>query len=280
MSESGRLVASALVAPDATIAEDLDVCDALGGLLYGLSRLKLDRSLAMSAALRRRLAGRVGYFHHSRLFTLGEESRWTRQRDALRRSVELAHDLATNVILATSGPAAPEMTWEQAADALAEAVAPVLIEARAAGVRICVEQTNVLRQDISFVTSLADLAAMAAHTGLSVCADMFWSWRERDLDGALRRCMPHLGLIQIADSAAGTMSMPDRLVPGDGVVPFRALLGGMLKAGYQGDWDLEVLGPRITAEGATSVLHRSVQHVAAILDELREAHDVLEPATS
>jgi sugar phosphate isomerase/epimerase len=250
----------------AGIAQDLDLCDDLGDLSYGLSRLKLGPDLELSAELVKRLVGRVAYVHHSRLFTLDDEDRWAAQRTALIQSLELAHRTQATVVIATTGPAGALLTWEQAADAFTRAVAPVLPTARSLGVRICVEQTNVLRHDISFVTTLADLVTLAAHSGVAICADMFWSWRERDLAESIRLSIPDLGLIQVADYQLGTMSMPDRVVLGDGVIPFEWLVTQFAAAGYQGLWDLELLGPRIAHEGSASALRRGAQRMSEVLE--------------
>ena len=39
-------------------------------------------------------------------------------------------------------------------------------------------------------------------------------------------------------------------MPGDGDIPFDRILGPLLAAGYTGAFDLELIGPRIEAEGA------------------------------
>ena len=131
--------------------------------------------------------------------------------------------------------------------------------------RVCVEQTNVLRHDIGFVTTLGDLARLAAESGAWICADMFWSWRERDLAGSLRACGPRLGLVQLADAVPTSVSMPDRVVPGDGIVPLGWVIGQFAAAGYRGFFDVELLGPRIAAEGARQAMTRGVRHVSTLL---------------
>jgi sugar phosphate isomerase/epimerase len=251
-----------LADPHATIDEDLELCDELGGAKYGLTLPKY-RAWTGGAA---RLAGRVAYVHHGRLFTLDDESAWPSQRTALVRTLELAHETGAAAVLATTGPAGSLTTWEQALSAFAAAYEPLAARAGALGVRVCVENTNVLRQDAGFVTTLGDLARLAAESGAWICADMFWSWRERDLAGSLRACGPRLGLVQLADAVPTSVSMPDRVVPGDGVVPLGWIIGQFAAAGYQGYFDVELLGPRITAEGAWQAMTRGVRYVSALLD--------------
>ena len=56
-------------------------------------------------------------------------------------------------------------------------------------------------------------------------------------------------LVQVSDFAVGTLATPDRLVPGDGDIPLARILGQVLDAGYAGVFDLELIGPKIDAEG-------------------------------
>ena len=56
-------------------------------------------------------------------------------------------------------------------------------------------------------------------------------------------------LVQVSDFAVGTLSTPNRLVPGDGDIPLDRILGQVLDAGYAGCFDLELIGPAIEAEG-------------------------------
>ena len=254
-------VVSPLADTHATIDEDLELCDELGGAKYGLTLGKY-RAWTGRAA---RLAGRVAYVHHGRLFTLDDESAWPGERAALARTLELAHETGAGAVLATTGPAGALTTWEQALSAFAAAYEPLAARAGALGVRVCVEQTNVLRHDIGFVTTLGDLARLAAESGAWICADMFWSWRERDLAGSLRACGPRLGLVQLADAVPTSVSMPDRVVPGDGIVPLGWVVGQFAAAGYRGFFDVELLGPRIAAEGAWQAMTRGVRHVSSLL---------------
>ena len=95
-------VVNPLADPHATIDQDLELCDELGGAKYGLTLGKY-RAWTGRAA---RLAGRVAYVHHGRLFTLDDESAWPGERAALARTLELAHEVGAEAVLATTGPAA------------------------------------------------------------------------------------------------------------------------------------------------------------------------------
>jgi sugar phosphate isomerase/epimerase len=57
-------------------------------------------------------------------------------------------------------------------------------------------------------------------------------------------------------------------VPGDGDIPLRRILGQVLAAGYDGCFDLELIGPRIEEEGYESACRRAVDALGAMLTEL------------
>ena len=74
----------------------------------------------------------------------------------------------------------------------------------------------------------------------------------------------------MSDYVLGDRSVPGRAVPGDGAVPLERLIGDLLDAGYEGRFDVEVLGPRIDAEGHVSAVNRSLAHMNTILTALDE----------
>src|SRR5260370_26177730 len=88
-------------------------------------------------------------------FHLADPNRWDAQRGRLIRSIETAVAVGARRIVFTTGPFAP-LTWEEAADALEDALAPVLIEARARDVDFAIETTNSLRCAVGFLHTLRD----------------------------------------------------------------------------------------------------------------------------
>jgi len=200
-------------------------------------------------------------------FTLDRPERWDEERAALVAIIDHAARVGAELVYGVTGPAG-SLTWEAAIEALGEAVAPVLEHSRAIGVPLLVETTNVLRQDINVITTLRDLVTVAEQTGLAICADLFWCWREPGLDATIARLAPHTKLVQVSDYVPGIVSMPDRRVPGDGIVPFERLLAPFLEHGYAGRFDVELVGPAITAEGPARAIVRGAEHIGGILDRL------------
>ena len=167
----------------------------------------------------------------------------------------------------TTGPAGP-LPWEEAADALEAALAPVLAEARSRGVPFAIEHTNSLRVDVGFVHTLADAIDLARRLDAGVCMEVNACWAERGLADTITAGADRLRLVQVSDFAVGTLSTPNRLVPGDGDIPLERILGQVLAAGYDGCFDLELIGPRIDEEGYDPACRRSIDRLTEMLDVL------------
>ena len=71
--------------------------------------------------------------------------------------------------------------------------------------------------------------------------------------------------MQVSDFAVGTLSTPNRLVPGDGDIPLRRIIGQVIDAGYDGVFDLELIGPRIVEEGYEPATRRALHVLEDLL---------------
>jgi sugar phosphate isomerase/epimerase len=80
--------------------------------------------------------------------------------------------------------------------------------------------------------------------------------------------MPGCQLVQVCDYVYGDRSLPSRAVPGEGAIPVRRILEWTLQAGYTGAFDLELIGPRIDAEGRLAAVRRSADILGETLREL------------
>jgi sugar phosphate isomerase/epimerase len=200
-------------------------------------------------------------------FHLDEPKQWEAQRERLERALDAAATLGPGCLVFTTGPAGA-LTWEEAADALQEAMAPLLSDARARGIRFALEHTNPLRVDVGFVHTLADDMDLARRLGTGVCMEINACWAERGLRETIQAGVDTLALVQVSDYAIGTLSTPNRLVPGDGDLPIERILRDVLDAGYTGMFDLELIGPRIEEEGYGPAIRRSVDWLTAALERI------------
>jgi len=196
--------------------------------------------------------------------TVANPSRWADERRALLDALDTAAGVGADVLYTTTGPG-HELEWDEAAARFADAVAPAVEHARQLGIALAIENTLPLRADLSFVHRLADAVDLARLAGMSVCADLFSAWNERDLFRTIRDGAELFALVQVADYVLGTFQTPGRAVPGDGVVDIARQLEEVLAAGYSGPVETELSGPAITAEGVAAAGARSLAVVGELL---------------
>ena len=263
-----RISVSAICTFDWTMAEDLDFWASAGITNVGVSVAKLERAGWDEAVSRTAAAGlRVTNLIGLGPFHLADPQRWEAQRSRLDRAVAAAVTLGAECLVFTTGPATP-LDWDEAAAALTEALGPVLVEARARGVRFAIEHTNSLRVDVGFVHTLADVIDLARGLDVGVCMEINACWAERNLAVTVRDGVEVIRLVQVSDFAVGTLSTPNRLVPGDGDIPMERILATVLEAGYEGCFDLELIGPAIKDEGYASSVNRSIDWLGDALTRL------------
>jgi sugar phosphate isomerase/epimerase len=186
---------------------------------------------------------------------------------ALSRLIDAAAATGARCIYMLTG-GRDGLTWEQAAERFCRAIEPCVREAEQAGVGLAIENASSLYADIHLAHSLRDTITLAELAGLGICIDLFHCWAEADLAGLLRRALPRTQLIQLSDYVLGDRALPARAVPGDGAIPIEPFVAQALAGGYRFGFDLELLGPRIDAEGRSAAAARACATVSAMLDGL------------
>ena len=136
------------------------------------------------------------------------------------------------------------------------------------GVALLVENAGPFNADIHIAHTLGDAIQLAERSGIGLCIELHACWFEAGLRDRFRAAMPLTGLVQVSDYVLGDRASPCRAVPGDGVIPLERLIGDVLEAGYQGLFDLELVGPRIAAEGARAATARAADYLSELLTRL------------
>jgi len=263
-----RVSLSAISTYSWSLEEDLRFYAAAGVTNIGVSVVKLEqagwdvgtRQVVDSGVQVSNLIG-LGPFH------LAAPDQWNRQRDRLHHALDAAQAVDAGCLIFTTGPAGA-LSWEDAADALDVALAPVVRDAVHRGVPFALEHTNSLRVDVGFVHTLRDVIDLARRLGTGVCMEINACWAERALRSTIADGIDVLQLVQVSDFAVGTLSTPNRLVPGDGDIPIERILSWVLDAGYEGCFDLELIGPRIDEEGYDAACRRSIETLGSMLEGL------------
>ena len=188
-------------------------------------------------------------------------------REALSRAIAMAAAIgAGSIYMLTGGRGA--LSWEAAADIFAEAIEPCRAEARDAGVVLSIENATAFYADLHLGNNLRDTILLAERAGIGVNIDIFAGWTEAGLHELVARALPICCLIQVSDYVYGDRGLPCRAVPGDGAIPLKPIIAQALDAGYAGAFDLELIGPRIDAEGQLEAVGRAAGNVGQMLREL------------
>lgn len=185
-------------------------------------------------------------------------------RANLSARIAAAQQLGARSIYMTTGGRGT-LTWEQAAKAFANAIAPCVAEAQRAGIALMIENAPPQYADLHIAHTLRDSITLAELAGIGVCIDLCGCWTEADLKALITQAVPRCHLVQVSDYVLGDRSLPSRAVPGDGAIPLPTLLQWLLDAGYEGAFDLELLGPRIDEEGSLAAAQRAVANLSDML---------------
>jgi sugar phosphate isomerase/epimerase len=258
-----RLSVSAICSYRQTLDEDIALWERLGVRRIGLTLAKLEAVGTEKGARQIAEAG----LDVTNVLTFGprlsDPTSWPAHVDRLLGAIEAARIMNADTLVVTTGPAG-QLTWEEAADRLAEYIAPL----QAADFPIAIEHTNSLRVDVGFVHTLRDMVDLARRLFVGVLCETNACWAERGLAATIRDGMDVIKLVQVSDFVVGTHDTPNRVVPGDGDIPLRRVLGDIITAGYSGSFDLELIGPRIEEEGYESAVRRAVDYTGTLLDSL------------
>lgn len=216
------------------------------------------------AAARLRDSGLTAAGLTHRAFAFANDGLAAQARERLNRTIEVAARIGAPTIIMTTGGRG-ELDWGESVTRFADAITPCLAHAQAAGIQLAIEPTSHLYADISIVHRLSDTAMVAQAAGIDVAIDLFACWVDSDIMAAIATATPATAIVQVSDYVPGDRSLPCRAVPGDGGVPLERLLGAIGRAGYRGWFDLEVIGPRLQAEGEEAGLRRAVTALGKML---------------
>ena len=162
---------------------------------------------------------------------------------------------------------APSLSWEEQAERARPLVRALLPEAERVGVRLAIEPVSQLRVDLGFLHTFHDALDFADEIDspwLGVVLEVNNAWIERGLYRNIADRLHRIAIVQVNDFKVGTLAASDRVVMGDGDIPLRRICRALENAGYRGWWDIELLGPRIEAEGYEAVVPRALAAFEAL----------------
>ncbi len=259
-----RLSVSALSSWSLSFNDDLRLWDELGVGAVGLFLDKLEAVGLEQAVTRVADAGLAVSSVACRGFDLDDPASWPGRRRILDRAVDAAAALSAGCLFVTAGPPG-RLDWSACVAALGDALSPVRDRACERGLPLAIEHTNPLRRDVGFIHTLADMVEVARDLDVGVVVELTNCWSERDVEATMTDGVDTFRLVQASDYVVGTVIATERAVPGDGDIPLGRLLARLDEAGYRGWVELEMLGPRIEAEGYGPAITRALAALEPLL---------------
>lgn len=247
------------LAPDRLEAQ-LGLVAALGASAISLEIEQVSFIGAKRAAAVIQDAGLSAALLTHRAFGFATPVKATQQRDRLKRSIDVAHTIGASAICLTSGPR-ESLLWPEALKRFAAEIHPCAEYAQSAGVALGLEPTSHLYADVSIAHRLSDVVTLARAAGINVGIDLFACWADSDIETAIVDAGPITAFVQISDYVLGDRALPCRAVPGDGDIPLDHLLQLILGTGFCGPIDIEIIGPRLEAEGRATGLKRAISYL-------------------
>jgi sugar phosphate isomerase/epimerase len=256
---AGRLSWSSATHPHTTMQDELDIAARLGLDGLGLNMAKVDasgmsdeklRAELKARGLRATLCGPMPFsilagpraFGGSKHFAQAVVDRSPAERVSLicQALPRLAEFDPVGVVIAPGNSGDPDIPAGPL-DIVADGLATIADAAAAAGVRVAFELLGQRRG--SPLYTLPDIVRFIDAVGrdnVDVLFDVFHSWPEPDLHEHLVEYVDRIVSVDLCDIKVAERSGFDREFPGHGRAVTPAIIATLIKAGYQGWWNLEV----------------------------------------
>jgi sugar phosphate isomerase/epimerase len=200
-------------------------------------------------------------------FRLGDPGGWSSAGETAQELIDVAARLGSPSVMMSTGGALG-LPWDEAAAAFDAAYGPLATSARQRGMRLSFENSSPLRPEYGFASTLRDTAELAQSVGGGLCVEISNCWGERGLERTVAQYVDLIDVVQLSDYVLGTGRTPDRAVPGDGSIPLDRMVSLFEAAGYQGPYELEMIGPRIDEEGPDVAVVRGLRTLTELFDRI------------
>lgn len=250
LSDFSRLSLNQITTNSWNVREAVEGCIRAGIPWIGLWR---DKIQAYGVAATRRLlddAGlRVSSLCRGGWFPAATREERQARIDDNRRALEEAVGLGTNVLVLVCGPA-PDRNIVAGRAMVEEAIAQLLPDAQAAGVKLGIEPLHpMFAADRSVIVSMAEANRLIENfqsDALGVIVDVYHIWWDADVLAQIERAAGHILGFHVSD---WPVPLPDtllgRAMMGDGMINLRPLRAAVETAGYHGPIEVEIFNRAI-----------------------------------
>jgi sugar phosphate isomerase/epimerase len=112
---------------------------------------------------------------------------------------------------------------------------------------------------LNCIDETLDLVATYDSAGLGIALDTYYWGHCPMLQESLPKLARRLVLVQLGDARTPPAGEPNRCQLGEGTIPLREIVQGLTAAGYDGYYEVELIGEEIEAADYRDVIARSVR---------------------
>lgn len=189
-------------------------------------------------------------------------------RDTLD-AIRLAAQMRADCVVLYSGSRAGH-TLNHARRLLLDALLELVPVAEKHNVALAIEPMHrACAKNSTFLTCCnhaLDIIQQINSPALKLVFDTYYWGHEAEVLARLPQIAPHVGLVQLGDSRRPPDSEQNRCRLDDGTVPLREVVAGLSAAGYDGFYDVELLGEDIEYDDYSSLLEHSKIAARQLLD--------------
>ncbi len=175
-------------------------------------------------------------------------------------AVRLAAQLKSNCLVVYSGPRAGH-THNHARRLLTNALKELLPHAAEAGVCLAIEPVHSqCAAEWSFLTDLSEAVSLIEnfdHPQLRLSFDTYYFGTDQAAMQRLTQWVPYIGIVHLGDARHLPDGEQDRCPLGAGIVPLPGIVATLLAAGYQGFFDIKLMGQEIETVDYHDLLRQS-----------------------
>lgn len=238
--------------------EDVAQYAAAGIPAIGVWRQKLsDFGRQKGGELLRDTGLRVSHLLWAGGFTGSDGRSYRESVDDAIDAVHTAAELGTDTLVVYSGARAGH-TYNHARRLIQGALAELIPVAVQAGVYLAVEPMHPgCATEWTFLNGIDDMLALfeaAGSTQVKMVFDTYHLGLEEGIVNRIADIAPHVAIVQLGDARRPPEGEQNRCRLGEGVIPLKEIVAALKSAGYDGYYDVELLGEEIETRDYVELL--------------------------
>lgn len=223
------------------------------------------QGLAASARMLKASGLRVTSLCRGGFFPAATADGRTKAVDDNRRAIEEAHAIGAPLIVLVCG-AVPGIALPDARKMIADGIAAVLPEAKAAGVKLAIEPLHPMyandRSAVNTIRQANDMVHQIGSRQVGVAVDVYHLWWDDTLEQEIQRCGKAGSLLafHVCDWLTPTREfLNDRGLMGEGCINIPQIRGWVEDTGFIGDIEVEIFSTELWQTDQTQFVERIKQ---------------------